>query len=197
MLGFDVQEGPMISDDGIAFAAGDLGSSASSESLSSTSESLSDLLSSSSDESIGGYQCESGDRYVELVPQFQKKFTVNYTHGYRIKIVAQNACNMEAEIFRIYRYPTDRETGSPQDEFTGVCSWVDMEELPKNAPRDTDCPRAYRRAYLDVVVDTEAIASDLWEKVKEEVDQLVATINAGDTLEVGDSHWAGGEPVGA
>lgn len=173
-----------------------MSSSSSQSSLSATSASGTQTASlSSSSESITF--CGPGDRFIELVPYFQKRFSVNYNHGYRIRIEARNPCNMDAEIFRYYRYPPDIETGQIVDEFTGVCSWVDMEELPKDQPRETDCPKACRRNYVDVVVDTETIASDLWEKVKEEVDQLVTTMNRGAILEQGDSHWAGGEPGGS
>lgn len=174
-------------------------SSSASSSASSSSESLSSILSSSSSYSSeeAGDVCGATDRRVELVPYFQQKFTINVTHGYRIRIVAQNPCNMEAEIFRVYRYPPDLETGLSQDEFTGVCSWVDMEELPKDEPRAADCPKAFRQAFLDVVVDTEAIASNLWTLIKEEVDQLVTTMNRGDVLDAGESHWSGGAPAGA
>lgn len=170
--------------------------------MSSSSSALPSLSSIPSNESLSSLSqsatsdiddCGPGDRRVELVPYFQKRFTVNANHGYRLRVEARNGCNMEEEIFRYYRY-ADPNTGLPVDEFTGVCSWVDMEELPKDEPRATDCPRAFRKSYFDVVVDTETIASDLWAVVKEEVDQLVVTMNRGNVLVAGNSYWAGGEP---
>ncbi len=165
----------------------------SSSSLSYSSDS-SDMSSSSS--AGAAITCSADDRRVELVPYFQKKFTINYTHGYRVRIEARNPCNMDAEIFRYYQYPPDAATGDTVDEFTGVCSWVDMEELPKDTPRSTDCPKACRKSYIDVVVDTETIASDLWQTVKEEVEQLITTMNRGSVLVQSEPYWAGGDPGG-
>jgi hypothetical protein len=138
--------------------------------------------------------CGPNDRRIELVPYFHKDWVINKHHGFRIRVEARNACNIDAEVFRHYRYPPDQLTGATEDHFTGVCSWPDMAELPITEPRDTDCPKAFRLSYFDIVVDTEALASETWLLVKAEVDELVATINSGQVLVAADTHWAGGAP---
>jgi len=140
--------------------------------------------------------CADGKRRVQLVPSFQKRFIINSTDGFRLKVVAQNGCDIDNEIFRYYRYPTAQIYGGVTlDEFTGVCSWPDMAELPKTEPIPGVIPAAFRLASFDVVVRTESLAYEVWDLVKKEVDRLVQTMNEGDVLEANTAHWSNSVPT--
>lgn len=162
---------------------------------SSSSSQSSESSSSQSSESSSVDICADGLRRIQLVPEFQSNFYINKHHGFRLKVTATNNCQMEAEIFRYYRYPLAETDGKTIDEFTGICSWPDMTQLPASAPRDTDSPQAFRLAYFDIVVNTEDMATEVWNIVQNEVAELVATMNAGDVLEAEASVWIGPEPT--
>ena len=122
---------------------------------------------------------------IELTPQFQKNFVINKHSGYRLRIDVTNSVDISPKIFRYYESPPDPVTGVSTQEFTGVCSLVDMEELPEDSPNPTDCPKAFRLGYMDVVVDTESLANEVWELVQEEVALLVQSFTESTQLELG------------
>jgi len=155
---------------------------------------MSSSSSSQSSESASS-DCADGKKRIQLVPTFQKRFIINATDGFRLKVEAKNPCLMEAEIFRYYRYPAAQIYGGKiLDEFTGICSWADLVELPKDAPIPGTSPAAFRLSYFDVVVRTEALAYETWALVKKDVDHLVQTLIEGETLEEETSYWSNTSP---
>lgn len=88
---------------------------------------------------------------------------------------------MDKEIFRYYQKPLNLQ-GELESVFSGVCSWPDMEELPIEEPADDASPAGFRLDYFDIVVDSESLANEIWELIKEQVDELVQTIKDGQTL---------------
>ena len=166
-----------------------MSSNSSSSSSQSSAGATSDTTSTTTD------YCADGKKRIQLVPTFQKRFVINATDGFRLKVEAKNPCLMEAEIFRYYRYPAAQIYGGKiLDEFTGVCSWADMVELPKDAPIPGTSPAAFRLSYFDVVVRTQALAYEVWELVKKDVDHLVQTMIEGETLEEETSYWSNTSP---
>ena len=140
--------------------------------------------------------CGDGKKRIQLVPSFQQRFIINATDGFRLKVEAKNPCGMEAEIFRYYRYPAAQIYGGKiLDEFTGVCSWADLVELPKNAPLPNASPAAFRLDFFDVVLRSEALAYEAWELVKKEVDHLVQTLIEGEKLQTMTPHWSNTTPT--
>jgi len=114
--------------------------------------------------------------------QFEPRFQVNKHSGYRIRVEVASADNMPTKIFRYYRYPEISVGGPEVDEFTGVCSYVDLIEVPEDKPRDGDSPKVYRLDYFDIIVDTESLAYEAWQITQEEVSQLVQSVNQARTL---------------
>jgi hypothetical protein len=117
---------------------------------------------------------------ITLTPYFQ---TINTTanSGYRLAIIASNAVGMPEEIFRYYEWPMIG--GTLQAEFSGVCSWPDLEAYPAGEARVTDSPRVFRLNYMDIVVDSEDTAREVWETVQQAVENLVAAIRDGEILD--------------
>jgi hypothetical protein len=127
--------------------------------------------------------CDIGDIAVSLTPEFQKNYTAGTTVGYRIKVTAWNACGMDDSIFRYYRKPTNPTSGTADSVFSGVCSWVDMTELPEAEPEADTNPAGFRLNYIDLVVDSETIANEIWALIQTQAQELVNTIKDGQTLE--------------
>jgi hypothetical protein len=137
--------------------------------------------------------CDDGEHRIKLTPEFQKRFVINENDGFRLRVTASDYCGfLDAKIFRYYRYP-ETSAGVVNDEFTGVCSWPDLEEVPVDEPLVDAAPQVYRLDYFDIVLATESLAYEVWTLVQEEVSQLVTTLEEGAILEAGDVYWAGGE----
>jgi hypothetical protein len=127
--------------------------------------------------------CAVGEVTVTLTPYFQKSYDTGTNVGYRLKIVAWNACGMDDSIFRYYKKPINPSTGIAASFVSGVCSWPDMEELPQDEPEDNTSPSGFRLNYLDIVVDSETMATEVWSTVQEQVQELVQSIKDGQILE--------------
>lgn len=162
--------------------------------MSSSSSSSSSATATTSTSTTVNY-CSDGKRRIELVPSFQKRYIINNVDGFRLQITAQNGCSIDNEIFRYYRYPTAQiYGGATLDEFTGVCSWPDLLEAPKNQPLTNTSPAVFRKSSIDIVVRTEQLAYDTWDLIKKEVDRLIQTMNEGDIMVASTPYWAGASP---
>ena len=155
--------------------------SSNSSGSSGSNQSLASSLSSDSQGSLPS--CDAGVRQIRLNPFFQRYFVPNVVDGYRMRIVADQNCNMPKEIFRYFAYPPHVLTGEERAEFTGICSMVDLEELPAGAPLDDACPKAFRLDYIDVVVESRHAAYEAWDLIQQEVVLLKETLDFAEDLE--------------
>lgn len=122
---------------------------------------------------------------VVLTPRFQRDYEIGEHVGFRIRIDANEACGMSKNCFRYYQKPLNL-TGQIESVLSGVCSWPDMEELPITEPEGDTSPAGFRLDYIDLVVDSETIANEIWTLIKAQVTELVQTIKDGETLEAAD-----------
>lgn len=135
--------------------------------------------SDSSSSSLG----DCGDNvWVTLRPQFQRDYNIDTSVGFRLRIDVVDACGCDGYIFRYYQKPMNLQ-GEVNSVFSGVCSWPDMEELPIGEPESDTSPAGFRLNYIDLVVDSETIATEIWELIKLQADELVQTIKDGQNLE--------------
>jgi hypothetical protein len=123
---------------------------------------------------------ESPRRKVDLTRRAQTRFVANAVDGFRFTVAAENAVLMPAEIFRYIRRPYNPATGAEADEFDGVCSVPDLEELPVGAP--TGSPQFFRLAELDLVFRSMTEADEAWDVIRADVGTLVRTLNLADEL---------------
>jgi hypothetical protein len=131
--------------------------------------------------------CAVGEISIHLAQSGQSNFIINLHRGFRLRVVASDACGMDNEIFRYTVVRTDPDTGISEYELSGVCTWADMEAHPVYTPDQEQDPQIVRLAYVDIVVDTEAIAADAWDVMKDEIENLVETIAVGQILAAGES----------
>jgi hypothetical protein len=143
-------------------------------------------MSSSSSSLLSSSSLATGDISIVLTPHFQRDFVINHNTGFRIRIEASQGVNIADAVFRYYLKTPNPITGIADAVFSGVCTWSDMEDLPVQVPEEGSDPQSFRQDFIDIVVDSETTAQDVWERVQEEVQELVNTIYDGQTLEQGD-----------
>ena len=125
----------------------------------------------------------SGNISITLTPEFQRDFVLNHNTGFRLKVTASDGVNIDDAVFRYYLKTPHPVTGVADAVFSGVCTWSNMEDLPATVPAEGSDPQSFRRAVVDIVVDSESIATDVWDRIQQEVQELVNTIYDGQTLE--------------
>lgn len=150
------------------------------DSSSSSSQSLSSQ-SLSSESSASPTSCTLG---IKLRRYIQSRYVQGMVDGFRFKVVAYAACGMSKYIFRYLRRPLNTQTGEDADEFDGICSSVDIEELPIGEPTTGQQPPFFRLAELDLVFRSRAEGDDVWTIIKEDVQTLVTTLKTMDKLDV-------------
>lgn len=138
--------------------------------------------------------CLDGDRRLKITPFMQRQYIENRTKGYRLRVEASHGCRMPDAVFRYYKHPANSTTGVEYAEFTGVCSWPDLEEYPEGGPALNDVPDTFRLNYVDIVLATNHIAYECWELIQEELEQLKESMDMGDDLVEGEPVWIGNPP---
>lgn len=127
--------------------------------------------------------------WVKLVPHFQANYTIGTSVGFRLRVVAEDACGIDKEVFRFYQKPLNNQ-GQLLSVFSGVCSWPDMTELPITEPANDTSPPGFRQDEFDIVVDSETMANEIWALIKTQVDELVQTVKDGQDLNAAGAYIA-------
>lgn len=125
---------------------------------------------------------------VVLTPFFQTDYILDSDYGFRIRIeVSVPSADLialnggDTNVFRYVRKPA-RPDGVVEDVFSGVCSWPDYIEMPVTTPDSTSLPANFRLNYIDLVVESETVANEIWLLIQTQVSQLMQTIKDGQTL---------------
>ena len=121
-------------------------------------------------------------RGIQIVIK-QSHYVLGRHDGIRVRMEAIDACEMDAEIFAYRMLPVNPATSETAGHFSHVCSPVDMEEYPKDAPRTGDEPRWFRLAYVDVLLRSTAEVDNFIAAVQSDVNRLLTTLNLMDTLQ--------------
>ena len=128
---------------------------------------------------------------VTLTPQFQSDYMMGEDLGFRIIVTASTpsadliALNGgDVNVFRYVQKPA-RPDGIIESVFSGVCSWPDYVEMPVGAPETDTLPANFRLNYIDLVVESETVAFEVWTLLQSEVTQLMQTIEDGQILTAG------------
>lgn len=136
--------------------------------------------SSSSSASVSSSASSSVGRGIFLRRYVQSRYEIGSVKGYRFRVVAYGASEMDNEIFLYQQRPLDPTTGAAADEFTSVCSPADLEEYPVNAPSES---LFFRKSEVDLVFRSIEQADDTWTVLLSEVRTLVRTLDHMDALE--------------
>jgi hypothetical protein len=143
--------------------------------------------SSSSLSSSSSASSASGDTIsVDVIVEEQGYYAVNETKGFRLRVRALNAVNMPSKIFRYEMESTNPAVG-PQPKYNGVCSPADLSEYDEDAPDPEKFPQFFRLDYFDIIYRSQLDVMDEWELVREQVETLVASLAAAETLRQTDS----------
>lgn len=140
--------------------------------------------SSSSSFSYSSSQSASGRR-LTLTPYWQSNYEENVHTSFSFRIVV-TAENMPAEIFRWLRKPSQSVYGGDSDEWDGICSGDDLEDLGIDEPLSESNPPRFRTSVFNGIVKSRSLAMLLWAGLKTEAETLVESLDDGDVLEQGD-----------
>ena len=108
------------------------------------------------------------------------------TISYTTPTVYTSPMTSAACVFRYHQNPTNPD-GTTESVFSGVCSWPDYTELPVAIPGADTLPASFRLNYIDLVVESETVANEVWQLLITEVTQLMQTISDGQTMATGDT----------
>lgn len=112
---------------------------------------------------------------------------------FRLRIKAIDPVMMPKHIFGHQQHNSDAFTGAILAEFCFVASPFDASIYPADTPDPTQNPPYYRKDTIDVLVPSTEIADEVWNNIKTEVTNLVASYNRLDVLKEVESVRIGGD----
>ena len=110
----------------------------------------------------------------------------------RVRVDVTCASGLPAAVFA-YRMLPDDPYGAESGHFSHICSPVDLEEYPESAPRTNDSPQWFRLSWVDVLVRSATEAENLVAVIREDLQRLLDSLAATDTLEAASTEYLGGE----
>lgn len=122
----------------------------------------------------------SQEPFIRLQREGTSVYVDGRTQGYRMRITAFDAAGgIPNEIFVYQRQPYGAVFS---DQFTNIASPADVQEYPILMPDPGGV--FYRLAQVDLIFRNLALANDAWAGIKNDVDQLIQTLEFLETLEV-------------
>jgi len=112
-----------------------------------------------------------------------------YDGGFRLDISVDSAVGVSPAIFVYRRLPTYPGSSSSEDRFEAIASPVDLEEYPEDAPNPADS-QWFRRNSVSLLFRSMDVLTDTWAKIQDDIDLLVDTLNAIDTVDSETSYTA-------
>lgn len=117
--------------------------------------------------------------------------------GFRLQISATDGYLMPNEIFRYVRTTTAGNDITPPtdvDTFEGVCSTVELEDLPPDEPNSGSNLR-FRANEVDLVLVSRIQAEQVWEDIRTRVVNLKEALDALDVMGEPEQYTIGNPPV--
>ena len=122
------------------------------------------------------------------------RYYMNDIDGIRLRIEADDANQMPTKIFAYQMLPVKPGEFEPVGAFDHVCSSVDLEEYPEDAPAPNSRPAWFRLEYVDVLLRSREEVREFINSVLEDVQILKNTLDITEELvPVGDV-WIGSPP---
>lgn len=127
---------------------------------------------------------------LEITPYIQQNLDP-YADSIRVRIEVTNAVGLSPKVFLYLARPLQAGQTEADLEFQGVCSPVDLEEVPEDAPLPNADPAWARLNYVDLLFRARSDAFAFIETLQGELQQLISALNDSDKMSSLSSYWIG------
>lgn len=110
-----------------------------------------------------------------------RRFVFGQANSHRLRIRIAGSVGMTRYIL-LHEQRLIAAAGDHIEQFTDITSPRDIAVFPIGEPNTDQDPAYYRRDYIDVILPNDDVADKVWERMKREIDNLVATYNRTDRL---------------
>lgn len=122
---------------------------------------------------------------ITLARTAQTTVNPGITQSYTFSVTASNGVNTQTEIFRMHRRPLDPIAQTTTNDFDGICTPADIQNLPINAPIS---PNTYFRVnYILVTYENQSDGEDSWVAIQSATLTLMKSLQANSELVVSDT----------
>lgn len=122
------------------------------------------------------------------------RYYMNNIDGIRVRIEADDANLMPTKIFAYQMLPVKPGESDRVGAFDHVCSSVDLEEYPEDAPLPNSRPPWFRLDYVDVLLRSREEVRSFINSVIEDVQILKNTLDITEELVPAGDFWIGTPP---
>jgi hypothetical protein len=136
---------------------------------------------------------EPSARNVHLTWSVSRYF-MNSIDGIRVRIEADDSNLMPTKIFAYQLMPVRPGESEGVGAFDHVCSAVDIEEYPEDAPLVNSRPQWFRMDYVDVLLRSREEVREFIKSVVEDVQILKNTLDITEDLVTAGDVWVGIAP---
>jgi hypothetical protein len=133
-------------------------------------------------------------RFIKLQRSGMTAFIEGRTQGFRIQIEVLEAVGLPKEIFVYQVKPAVSLEGDPVEVFTNIASPSDIEEYGVGMPPLDPARPFYRFDKVDLVFRNQTLLEDAWAAIKNDVDELIRTLDQMDELVPAEEVTFGVEP---
>lgn len=133
------------------------------------------------------------ERNIKITWSVSRQY-YNDIDGIRVRITATEATLMPTKIFAYLLRPLKPGSMEVVGAFDHICSAVDLEEYPEDAPIPDERPGWFRLDYVDVLLRSKEEVREFINSVLEDVQILKNTLDVGDELLPAGEVWVGAPP---
>lgn len=127
------------------------------------------------------------------VQWFVSRHYINDIDGIRVRIQIDDAILMPTKIFAYQVLPVKPGDTEALAAFDHVCSVVDLEEYPEDAPNESDRPAWFRADYVDIFLRSQEEVRAFIAAVLEDIKILKNTLDISDNLLPAGEVWIAGD----
>jgi hypothetical protein len=121
-------------------------------------------------------------RTLTIAVSHQSGYVPNVTDGFRVRVEVIEATEMPAAVFRYWCLPPRPGDVERTGYCDGVCSSVDLEQMPETEPDPADAYGAFRLPYWDQILPAQSLAAGAVARIKLELRRLIQSLNAQDAM---------------
>jgi hypothetical protein len=111
-----------------------------------------------------------------------KVFVANRGDAFRLTVTASDGLDMSTAIFLHQQTPADPHTGETGEDFIAIASAYDLTIYPIEEPDAAIYPPFYRKAAIDIILPSLAVALEVWNAIEQEVEELATALDKLDVL---------------